>query len=326
MLIKNMLFAYYDTQCLYAVSKLKIAEWLEAGKKSSYELATLAQCDEEKLYRIMRFLSAKGLFDEGPERIFSLNKESQYLLSSGHLHHFIELHSKYFYQSANCILESLSSFLTPFAIYYDNAAWQFFEKNPQAGQTYHLAMHELSEYYGKLAVTQYDFSVYKTIIDVGGGLGSFLVNILKAYPIATGINMDLPSLQADAEAYFKREGVSSRCHYIGGDFFTVIPTGGDLYLLKAILHGKNDEQALNILNNVKKVLTPSGKILLIERMITPQNHFLDACVNDVNMLNVTHGAVRTFEEYKNLFTACHFEMTMIKPLEDAIQMIELKMK
>lgn len=325
MLIKNLLYGYYDTQCLYAISELKVAEYLKTGKKAIGELAGLTQCDENKLYRIMRFLSARGLFDELPDRIFSLNEQSSFLLSStpGNLKNFIELHGKYFYQGAAEIFESLQKELTPFEIRFGKPAEKLFEEQPDVGEIYNVAMQEVSEYYGKLAVKKYDFSPYKTIVDVGGGLGSLLVNILKTNPAANGINLDLPALKGDAEAYFKREGLASRCQYQEGDFFIAIPEGGDLYIFKAIFHGKTDEQALLILNNTKKVLHKSEKILLIERMITPGDNFLDGCLNDINMLNVTKGGVRTFEEYKALFDATGFSISRIEPLEDALQMIEL---
>ncbi len=327
MLIKKMLFAYYETQCLYAVSQLKIADHLKSNKKSISELAVLTACDENKLYRLLRFVSAKGLFDELPERIFSLNDESHFLLSStaGNLNHFIHLHSDYFYQAASEISNSLQSELSAFEVKFGKPAWRLFEEDQQLGHLYHSAMQDLSDYYGKLAVKRYDFSSYRTIIDVGGGLGSFLVNILKENRLAKGINFDLPILQQEAEIYFKKENLVTRLQYIAGSFFEFIPTGGELYVFKAIFHGKTDEQALLILNNTKKVLPKNGKILLVERMITSDSDFVEGCVNDMNMLTVTRGVVRTFEEYHALFSASGFIITKNEALDGAIKMLELSL-
>ena len=324
MLIKNILYDYYSTQCLYTVSKLNIAEHLTSIKSIS-ELAKLTNSDENKLYRIMRFLSAKGLFNESSDKFFSLNDESRFLLSStpGNLKSFIELQGAYFYQGAAKFSESLQSDQTPFEIAFGMPAYKLFEENTGIAKTYNLAMQESSEYYGKLVVKKYDFSLYKIIVDVGGGLGSFLVNILKENPSVNGINFDLPSLQHDAEIYLNQEGLAKRCRYIGGSFFDAIPSGGDLYIFKAIFHGKTNDQALTILNNTKIALPATGKILLIERMIIPGENFLDGCLNDINMLNVTKGGVRTFDEYKSLFDISGFSICKIVPLEDALQMIEL---
>ncbi len=305
-----------------------MAEHLETGEKSSAELAELTGADENKLYRIMRFLAARGLFDELPKQIFALNNESRYLLSStsGNLKHFINLHGDYFYQGAAQIFKSMSNDLTPFEIATGKPANQLFADNESIGKIYNLAMQEMSGYYGQLVVKKYDFSSYKTIVDVGGGFGSLLVNILKSNPHIRGINFDLPALQVDAEAYFEHEGVAARCLYIGGSFFEKIPSGGDLYIFKAILHGKTDNQVIEILNNTKAVLPETGKILLIERMITPGDNFLDGCLNDINMLNVTKGGVRTYDEYHALFDSCGFSISKMELLEDALQMIELKMR
>lgn len=325
MLIKNILYDYYNTQCLYTVSKLNIAEHLSSEKKSIAELAKLTNSDEHKLYRIMRFLSAKGLFNELPNQFFSLNDESRFLISStpGNLKNFIELHGAYFYQGAFKFFESMNDEKTPFETAFGKSAAKLFEDDLEIGKIYNRAMQEASEYYGKLAANTYDFSPYNTVVDIGGGYGSLLVNILKANANIIGINFDLPSLKNDAEAYFKRAQVSERCRYIGGSFFDSIPAGGDLYIFKAIFHGKTDDQALTILKNTKMVLPTTGKILLIERMIAPGENFLDGCLNDINMLNVTNGGVRTLDEYKSLFDISGFSIKKIQPLEDALQMIEL---
>src|SRR5947208_1068581 len=116
MLIKDILFGYYDTQCLYAIAKLNIADHLLSGPKSISELAQLTQANEKKLFRIMRFMSAKNLFDELPNKVFQLNQESQYLVSStlGNLNNFICLHAEYFYQAASEISNSLKTDTTSF--------------------------------------------------------------------------------------------------------------------------------------------------------------------------------------------------------------------
>ncbi|EKD69769.1 MAG: hypothetical protein ACD_46C00732G0009 [uncultured bacterium] len=105
------------------------------------------------------------------------------------------------------------------------------------------------------------------IVDVGGGIGSLLANILLKNNNSRGINYDLPELEIAAKKYFQEKNIAPRCQYIGGDFLKSIPTGGDIYLMKAILHGKNDEIAMEILTRCKDVLPRNGRLLVIERII-----------------------------------------------------------
>ena len=98
MLIKKMLFTYLDTQCLYVVTNLNIADHLKDAPKSASELAMLTQTKPNKLLRIMRYLSSKDLFELLPDKRFSLNKNSSYLVSSNpeNINNFIRLHAIYF--------------------------------------------------------------------------------------------------------------------------------------------------------------------------------------------------------------------------------------
>lgn len=210
---------------------------------------------------------------------------------------------------------------------YGKSASDYFKENETAAQIYHRAMQENSELSGKLIVETYDFSPFKTIVDVGGGIGSLLVNILLKYSTAFGINFDLPELQNAAETYFKEKGVASRCQYIGGDFFKSIPSGGDLYIMKAILHGKSDEASSMLLNLCKAVLPLHGKVLLIERVIVKtEKNYLDVCINDMNMLNVTRGHIRTITEYEALFKNSGYILSKIYTLPDDISILEIQVE
>ncbi|VVC75572.1 Multifunctional cyclase-dehydratase-3-O-methyl transferase TcmN [Aquicella siphonis] len=328
MLIRDLLFAYYDTQCLYVAACLNIADHLQSGPKSIAELAGLARSNEDKLYRIMRYLSAKGLFDELSGRVFQINPESACLVSSrsGGLKHFIRLHSQYFYPAASELLNSLRSDLSPFELQFGKPSGQYFQDNVEAGEVYHHAMMENSEWFARQAVEAYDFSPYQTLVDIGGGIGTLLAAILLKYKNAKGINFDLPELQEPAERYFKTKGLASRCRFIGGDFLEGIPAGGDLYIMKSVIHGKDDSMALRLLGQFKPFLAPPVKLLVMERVLQGSGAvYLQACLNDINMLNVTRGRVRTYAEYEELFTRSGLTINKLYELQNAFCIMEVQL-
>jgi hypothetical protein len=160
---------------------MNVADCLFGGEKSINELSQHLSCCEKKLYRVMRYLASRGIFNELENKVFQLNAESKCLVSSvpGNINNFIELHAKYFYQGASELFESLSSDKTSFELAFDKSAGGLFNDCNEAGKVYHHSMHDNSNHYSKLLVEQYDFSKCNLIVDVGGGLGSLIINILK---------------------------------------------------------------------------------------------------------------------------------------------------
>lgn len=77
MLIKEILLSYYNTQALYVASELKIADLLIKKPKDIYYLAKQVNVNQEKLYRVMRFLASKGIFNELPNKVFIARRNSR---------------------------------------------------------------------------------------------------------------------------------------------------------------------------------------------------------------------------------------------------------
>ena len=324
--VKQLLFGYYDTQCLFAVSKSGVLEYLSTQPKNIMLLSKQAGVNAESLYRIMRYLAAKGLFDELSGKNFKLNQASNYFIkcNQNRLKNFICLHGQYFYQAAKNIGKNLTSGKMPFELSFGFPAGKLFEGQSDASTIYHEAMLENSEILGKYIVEAYNFSSYKVIVDIGGGLGSLLANILLTYKDVQGINFDRPNLKEAAEKNFRALGLSGRYQFIGGDAFESIPSGGDLYILKAMLHGMSNQQVVSILKNCEAVLrSNNGKLLAIERVIQKDNHYIEACINDINMLNVTKGKVRTRCEFEEIFKQAGLFVENVYYVSEAINILEL---
>lgn len=326
MLIKNMLLSYYDTQALYIASKLKIADILESGEKNIIEIADFLEVSNDKLYRIMRYLSAKGIFIEGTNKIFSNNKQSKFLLTNSkyQLNAFIELHAKYFYKSATNLLAAIKDDSIPFEIEYGEKVWPFLQSNQQANNIFNEAMAQNSYTHIRKLLDIYDFSNYKRIVDLGGGIGSFIIEILKKYSYIKGVCLDLPNLEEKAKELIREQGLANRCQYLAGSFLEEIPKHADLYILKAILHGKNDKSCKDVLINCIDALPNNGRILVIDRVIIKDSDsYIDGCVNDINMLNVSQGKDRSLDEFIQLFKSLDLNIENLYQVEQSLFAIEL---
>jgi len=90
----------------------------------------------------------------------------------------------------------------------------------------------------------YDFSKFRTLVDVGGGTGNMMATILRAHPHLTGILCDLPHVVPEALTKFTASGIADRCKAVAGNFFESVPAGGDAYLLSHIIIDWDEEKCL----------------------------------------------------------------------------------
>jgi len=159
-------------------------------------------------------------------------------------------------------------------------------------------------------------------VDVGGGQGVLLAAVLRAHPALRGVLFDQPHVLAGAEQMMAEAGVADRCARVSGDFFASAPTGGDIYLLRHILHDWDDERSIAILRACARAMPHSGRALVVESVIEAGNGPSWAKFKDLNMLVMQGGRERTAEEYRQLFAAAGLRLTRIIPTGDDASIIE----
>jgi hypothetical protein len=200
--------------------------------------------------------------------------------------------------------------------------FDFLARHAEAAKVFDAAMTSRSSIEDRAIAAAYDFA-RGTIVDVGGGRGSLMITILRQNPQARGILFDRPHVIAGAAAPAGEAGVADRCRVLAGDFFDRVPAGGDVYLMKKIIHDWDDERARAILANCRAAMTAAGRLLLLEQVILPGNGPSFGKVADLQMLVMTPGGrERTEAEYRTLLAAAGFELTRIIPTDCPLGMIE----
>ena len=109
---------------------------------------------------------------------------------------------------------------------------------------------------------------------------------------------------------------------VPGDFFEAVPGGGDLYLLKSVLHNWDDARSRTILRNCRDSMPSRSRLLVIERVVPEGGGASDAKLFDINMLVTVGGQERTEEEHRNLLHASGFELVRIIPTASQLSLIE----
>ena len=159
---------------------------------------------------------------------------------------------------------------------------------------------DLSEIAVGAVTAAYGFGGHRTIVDIAGGHGRLLAGILSANPAASGILFDLPHVVAGAEPLLCKHGVAERVRIVEGSFFDAVLEGGDLYVLKNLIHDWPDDKAQQILKTLRAA-TPTGTtVLLVECVIPPHDRDALAKWSDLEMLVVNAGRERTGPEYQKL--------------------------
>jgi hypothetical protein len=169
----------------------------------------------------------------------------------------------------------------------------------------------------------YDFSWLggKVMVDVAGGHGYVLTEILNRYPDIRATLFDLHHVLEGAKPRIAAAGLDGRCRLEPGDFFKAVPAGNG-YLMKHIIHDWDDRRALTILRNIHRASEPDARVVLIEAVLTPGNEPHFAKWLDIEMLLFPGGRERTADEFASLFEQAGFRLTNVVPTNSPLNVIE----
>ena len=133
---------------------------------------------------------------------------------------------------------------------------------------------------------------------------------------------DLPHVVAGAEPLLSKHRVAERVRIVEGSFFDAVPEGGDLYVLKNIIHDWPDDKAQQILKTLRAATRTGATLLLVECVIPPHDRDSLAKWTDLEMLVVNTGRERTGDEYQNLLQQAGFHMTRIVSTASPFSIVE----
>jgi hypothetical protein len=318
--IFKLIGGYRISQAIYVVVELGIPDLLAAGPRHCDELATKTSTHASTLYRILRFLTGAGLFNELGPKEFELTRLGSTLRTDlpGSFHPTVRfLLSEFEWTPWGRLIHSVRTGETAFDHVHGMGPFEYFRKNAEASAVFNSAMTSISARSGTGIVERYDFSGLRKVVDVGGGHGFLLATILRANPTMRGVLFDLPDVVTGAGQVLENFAVRDRCEVVGGSFFDALPTGGDAYVLRQIVHDWDDDRALAILRNCRAAMNGMGKIFIIEREIAPHHREAMRVLHvDLEMLVNVGGMERTNAEYRSLFENAGFRLTSIVPLVD----------
>jgi SAM-dependent methyltransferase len=251
--------------CLHVVATLRIAERIAAGTEQVNELAAAAGCDPYALHRVLTHLVTKGVFEEPADGRFRLNDPARGLLDPA-LHIGLDLDGigGRMAHAWGTLLTYVRTGAPGYQERFGLPFWEDLDAHPEVGATFDALIgptgHGLPS--PEVQITSGWESV-RSVVDVGGGTGAMLAQLLRKWPELRGTLVDLPRPVALSAETFEAAGVSGRVATVAQSFFDPLPSGADVYLLKGILNDWPDREAAAILKRCADAARPKGRVVIL---------------------------------------------------------------
>ncbi len=322
--LTNIAFGALMTQALAVAANLGIADLLAKKPQSITELAAETNTHERALYRVLRSLASIGVFQETEKGVFDNTPYSEPLRSdapnsmrNGAIFMGAEWHWKVWGDA----LYSVKTGKPAWGHAHGAEVFDYFPAHPEHAAIFNNAMTDMSLGTAPPVVEAYDFTGIETLVDIAGGHGYLLAQILKANPSINGVLFDMPQVIEGAPALLEREEVNGRVETVAGDFFKSVPPA-DAYIMKHIIHDWDDEHCITILKNIFASMHGDGKVLIVETVVPDGNEPHYSKLLDLEMLVSPGGAERTAEEYRELLAQAGFRLTRIIPTKSPFSIVE----
>lgn len=300
----RLINGYQATQAIHVAAALGIVDLVATEPCSAQELARETRTHEPSLHRLLRALAALGVLHEQDDGRFGLGELGEPLRrnhpqSAAGWAGFVGRAPNW--AAWGELVHTVETGENAFEYVHGTDVWRHRAVRPEESAAFDRAMVSLTLGMTESVLEAFDFGRFRVIVDVAGGTGAFLSAILERYPGARGVLFDQPHVVRDAD-------VPEGCEVVGGSFFDVVPEGGDAYVLKAILHDWEDDEAVTILRACRRAIAPHGSVLLVERLLGPPNERPEAKLSDLNMMVAPGGRERTLDDYGALFDAAGFRL------------------
>jgi O-methyltransferase domain len=307
----------WATQAVRAVAELGIADLIGERYATTAELATLAGCDADALDRLLLYLTSLGVFTRSGDG-YTLTEAGQLLRTdvTGSVHPLALLYGGIFYDAFSELAGAIRTGENAFVRRFGCAPFEYLSRDPEQARIFHRGMMYGSAFFCAVPAAL-DLDEVGVVIDLGGGTGTLLAQILAARAELRGVLVDLPHVLDGARAHLAEHACLDRCQLVSADLKTTpAPPGGDVYVLSRILHDWPDDECLRILRNCRAGMAPGARLAIIERPI-PADEAAPTLARswDVHMMvNNVGGRERTRSQYQELLADAGFEVRTWHPL------------
>jgi SAM-dependent methyltransferase len=284
--------------CIHVVATLRIADHIASGITRIDALAAAAGADREALDRVLRHLVSRGVFERPEPGRFALNAAARELLNAPvRLGLNLDGFGGRMAHAWATLLSAVRTGQTAYHEAFGRPYWDDLDCHPEIAEAFDELMgpagHGIPD--PSVLPDPSQWQCIRTVVDVGGGTGALLAEILRAHPAVRGTLVDLPRTVARAGEVFIRAGVADRVTITAQSFFDPLPSGADLYVLKSVLCDWPDAEALAILRRCAEAASPHGTVVILTEAGPGEE-----ASPELLMLVLVGGKARTLDELSYL--------------------------
>jgi hypothetical protein len=304
--VMRIAWGYQLSQALYVAAKLGVADVLAERSLAAEAIADAVDARSPELRRVLRALVAAGVFCELEDGRFASNELAATLRTGapGRVRDVVISFGEEMYRSFGELLHTVRSGETAFDSVYGAPLFDYYAANPETEASAAARMVARTLPAAREFAASEVLRGARTVVDVGGGTGTVVAEILRARPEIAGVLLERPGMLQLARGYLREQGVADRCELVEGDFFSSVPTGGDVYVLKSVLHDWDDQESVAILRTCRAAMGESARLVIVELILpermTPSAPMLSAALLDLIMLAYAGGRERTEAEFSRL--------------------------
>lgn len=306
-LVLPMIFGAVQGQLLAVAASLDLAEHLRDGALTPSRLASATGTEPRALGRVLRALAALGLVAGDAERGYACTPAGRLLRRDGaySMHHYALMNNReWLVEVLPRLLDSVRSGRETFEDVHGTSCYAYLGAHPADAAIFNAALSELSRQDAIAMAHACDFSAVRRLVDVGGGEGLLVRELLDANPALSAVLLDLPEVVASAGGHLAAHVAAGRCEIVGADFRVGVPEGADLYLLKRVASTCPADHIEIVLRHIRAAIPGHGKLLIAD----PDPGTRYGALLDVLMLVTTGGELHGVRDIGALLAGAGFRL------------------
>jgi hypothetical protein len=313
-LVGTMIYGLIRAQAVCVAARLGIADLLIDGPQSAASLAKAVHGEADAVRRLLNYLAGEGVFTRDADDQYALNDAAEALRSDNPQSvrpMALSYGSPLIWSAWGSLLEAVTGGGSGFEAAHGEPLFPYLAGHPDDATVFNNFMTSLAARRPRLS--SLDFAGVSTVVDVGGGHGATIIDILQHHANVRGVLFDTPAVAEGAKGVIASAGLDDRCTVVGGSFFEAVPPDGDAYILSNILHDWNDADCGRILRACRAPMRPGARLIVAELIVPEESVPSLARTIDLQMLVVTGGVQRTLREFQTLFDTTGFGQARVLP-------------
>lgn len=322
------LFVHFHAgHLLRTALELRLPDLVGSAPAPVPELARAAGLDPDLTLRLFRALAVLGVFHQTGPETFKHNELSSLLradsgdASASLVNAF--LNAPWMWRVWDRLTDAVRTGTTPFPSVHGKDFYRFLGGEPQVAEAFNRAMTASLGATNPAVAEALDLSGVRHLVDVGGGQGTLLREVLRRTAVR-GTLFDVESALAAVDEELRTGNLAQRCEIVAGDVRESVPAA-DGYLLRTVLHNWDDDTCVRMLRRCAEAGSPDARVFVVETLRTEEDRSF-VPIMDLQMFLLFGGRERTADEFAELFDRAGLRYAGVTPTASPFHIVEARVR